>query len=505
MEMLHSGNYIGPHTLGWEYYNKPPVFNWILAGFIKMAGSDSEFVLRIPSLISLLILGVCHYFISRRYLPGGIAALSAFFMVTSADLYFYTLSNGAEIDVFYSLIVYLQAISMFWFFEKKNYTLLFLSSWSLCAIGFLTKGYPSLVFQALTLIALCIHARSFKIIFKPQQFAGIGLFLILTGSYYYTYSRYSNPSVPLINLLNESLLKSAVGKESTGKMHRVLTYPLVLFRVLAPWCLLLLVLVKKQKIRLWDNSLVKFSALFILLNIGVYWITGAQKTRYIIMFIPFAMTIISYVYFQAEKQAPEKFNHYLKYAGLFFCIILIGLLALPLFSDVSWWSTLGFATLLLVFLIIFFRIQQYRIWLFITGFILVRLIYAAIGIPVKEQGEFDYEELAKGIVSKSNAQQIYYWGYPDTLNMNVVAGDTLIKWTDKSVEIIPFFIRYQMPYYFYRVTGSLVKFDTVMEAGKTYISYGPYLKNKGIEPIDSFYDNQFRNWLIVFKAKPKPE
>ncbi len=213
LEMMQSGNYLQPHTLGWEYYNKPPAFNWVLAAFIRITGSDSEFVLRLPSFICLLIIGVCHYWIARKYLTKTVAALSVFFMLTSADLYFYTLSNGAEIDVFYSLVVYLQAASMFWFYEKKNYLLLFVLSWSLCAVGFLTKGYPSLVFQGLTMVALCIYARSWKIIFKPQQLAGIIFFLLLTGGYYFIYSHYNNPSVPLINLLKESLQKSAVGSE----------------------------------------------------------------------------------------------------------------------------------------------------------------------------------------------------------------------------------------------------------------------------------------------------
>ncbi len=503
LEMMQSGNYLQPHTLGWEYFNKPPVFNWVLAVFIRIAGSDSEFVVRLPSFICLLILGVSHYLISRRYLPKTVAALSVFFMLTSADLYFYTLSNGAEIDVFYSLVVYLQAIAMFWFYEKRYYLLLFMVSWSLCAVGFLTKGYPSLVFQFLTLVALCIYARSWKIIFKPQQLAGIICFLLLAGFYYYIYSYYNNPSVPLINLLKESLQKSAVGSETTGRMHRVFTYPLVLFKVLAPWCLLLFVLLRKQKFYIWNNSFVRFSVLFFLLNIGVYWITGAQKTRYIIMFIPFIMTIVSYLYWQAEKPAPEKFNKYFGYTGLFFFLVLVSLLALPFFADISWGKVLAFAGLLSVFLIFFYKVRQYRIWLFITGFILVRLTYASIGIPVKAHGEFDYERLAKGIAANSKGQQVYYWGRPDTLNMNVIVGDTLFRWKDKPVEVLPHYIRYQVPYYYYRVTGALIKFDTVLKTGKTYVSYNPYESNNEIQAVDSFYDKHLNKYLIVFKAKPE--
>ena len=110
LEMLESGNYLEPHTLGWEYYNKPPVFNWIMAGFFKMAGSDSAFIARLPSFIFLLLLGICQYFFSKRYVGKRMALMASFFTLTSADLFFYSLSNGAEIDIFYSLVVYVQAL-----------------------------------------------------------------------------------------------------------------------------------------------------------------------------------------------------------------------------------------------------------------------------------------------------------------------------------------------------------------------------------------------------------
>jgi hypothetical protein len=146
-----------------------------------------------------------------------------------------------------------------------------------------------------------------------------------------------------------------------------------------------------------------------------------------------------------------------------------------------------------------------RVWLCITGFILVRFIYGVVGIPLKSKGEFNYEALAKGVAAASRFQPVYYWDRPDTLNMNVVIGDTLLKWKDKPVETVPYFIRYQVPYYFYRATGRLMKFDTAMEAGKMYVSYNPYQNNNKIEPIDSFYDEHLNQYLIVFRRKEEPE
>jgi len=500
LEMLQTGDYIQLHTLGWDYFNKPPVFAWILTGFIKLCGSASEFVLRLPSFIFLLMLGVCQYWIAKKYLNKQVAALSVFFMLTSADLYFYTLSNGAEIDIFYSFIVYLQAVFIFYFYEKRKYALLFVLSWSLCAVGFLTKGFPSLVFQGLTLIALCIYARSVRLIFKWQHLLGILVFFILIGIYFYAYSQNQSLKVLLINLLNESILKSAVGEESSGKLHQVFSYALVLLRVLAPWCFILLVLFMKRNYKALDNPFVKFSFLFILLNIGVYWITAAQKTRYIIMFIPFFTTIISYVYWQYEKNNTGRFNQYLKYAGLLFVLLLAGLLALPFFIDVAWWKVLGLAMVLIGFLFLFYRTRQSRIWLFITGIVLIRLIYAATGIPEKAKREYDYEGKIKAMALKNNNQQVYYWAQPNTLNLDIVVGDTLYKWKDELVKVLPG-ISYPVSYYFYKATGKLVKFDTILQHDKMYISNRPHLESMAIEPVDSFYDDMQNNYLIMFKAK----
>jgi 4-amino-4-deoxy-L-arabinose transferase-like glycosyltransferase len=503
IEMLETGNYIHPHTLGWDYYNKPPFFNWVLAVFMKITGSDSEFIARLPSLFFLLIFGAIHYLVAKRFLDKTTAALSAFFIITSADLFFYTLSNGAEIDIFYSFIVYLQVISMFWYAEQKKYLFLFLFSWFFCAVGFLTKGYPSLVFQVLTLAAICVYSKSFRIVFKVQHLAGILIFLIITGSYFYIYSRNKSPVIMWVNLLNESFLKSAIGKESIGKFYKIFIYPYALFKVLSPWCLFLLLVFNKQRVHLFDNRLVRFSILFILFNIGVYWITGAQKTRYIYMFIPFFMIVTSYVYQQWEKQYPVKINHFLKYAGILFCLSLVALLGLPFFLKVSLWKILFFGSLLFIFIILFFRLHQYRIWLFIIGFIFLRLIYAEIGIPLKRQREFDYKSLVNGMSSKNNNQRVYFWGKQDELYVNIIVGDTIYKWKGKPVLILPPRLSYQVPYYFYRATGSLVMYDSTLETGKTYISYNYYLKNRDVERISSIYDKQLNDSLVMFRIKPE--
>jgi 4-amino-4-deoxy-L-arabinose transferase-like glycosyltransferase len=501
IEMMQSGDYIVPHTLGWEYYNKPPLFNWILSGFMSLTGSESEFVSRIPSLLFLLIWGFCHYLICRKWFSKKLSLLSTFLLLTSADIFFYGLANGAEIDIFYSLVVYFQIISMFWFYEQKKWWPLFLLSWLFCAIGFLTKGLPSIMFQGLTLVALCVHARSIKLLFKPQQFAGIALFVLCAGSYFYAYSNYGDPSVMLTNIVNESLKKSAVGEESAGRLYKIISYPGLLFKLLAPWCLILLVLLKPKRFTFFDSPLVRFSFLFIVFNIGIYWITGVGKLRYIYMFIPFAMNIFVYLYGQFEQRNPGLFNKYLKYAGIIFCLVLGGIVVLPFFYEMNFWLVAGSAIMFLFFLIAYFKQNDHRIWLFVTGLILIRLIYAAIGIPIQSKGSFDFKPMMASMAQKANGQPVSFFLPADTLKLDIVVGDTLVKWKKDPI-VVPPFLFHQIPYYYYRSSGSIMQYDTAITTGKTYISYDSLLKNKEIERIFAAFDKRAKDSLVLFRLKP---
>lgn len=503
IEMLKSGEYINPSALGWEYYNKPPVFNWILSGIMYLTGSDSEFVLRLPSLFFLLLWAFCHYRVCRKYFPGRLALLSMFFMLTSADLFFYELANGAEMDIFYSFIVYLQVVSIFWFYQEKNWWLLFLFSWFFCGIGFLTKGFPSLVFQGLTLVALSVSAKSIRLLFKPQHLAGIALFGILTGSYFYAYSLKGDLPVMLVNLLNESLKKSAFGEDSTGKFYKILIYPVLLFKLLAPWCLLLLVLFRKQTFRWVDNPFVRFSIFFIVFNIGIYWITGVSKLRYVYMFLPFFINIIVHIYGQFEKENPGLINKYLKPLGILFCLLLAGTVLVPFFFEIGFWMLALVGSLLLCFILFFYRVKEYRIWLLIGGVILFRLVYAVVVIPIQSKSLFDYRPAMAAVAEKTRGHSVHFFLPPDTLKLDIVVGDTLFKWHDKPV-LQPPFLLHQVPYYFCRYSGSLLTYDTALLQGQYYISYQSCLKDIAIEQVYLTYYKWAGDSLVLFRPAELP-
>ncbi|HAD98217.1 MAG TPA: hypothetical protein DCG19_12475, partial [Cryomorphaceae bacterium] len=89
LEMYLSGNWIVPQINGWTYYNKPPVFNWLMMLFFEITGSFSEWVVRLPSLLSYLVLGLLHYRYVKQYINQKVALFASLFWLTSADLLLY--------------------------------------------------------------------------------------------------------------------------------------------------------------------------------------------------------------------------------------------------------------------------------------------------------------------------------------------------------------------------------------------------------------------------------
>ena len=75
-EMKQSGNLITPTINGEYYFNKPPLYNWILLGFFNLFNQYSELVLRLPALISLLLFGWIIYDTTRRQMGSRVGFIS---------------------------------------------------------------------------------------------------------------------------------------------------------------------------------------------------------------------------------------------------------------------------------------------------------------------------------------------------------------------------------------------------------------------------------------------
>jgi hypothetical protein len=496
IEMLDSGNYIQPTLLGLDYYNKPPLFNWILSFFIWLTGSASAFVLRLPSLIFYLLMAIVHYQFAKRFFSRGIAALSAIFIITCGDVYFYGLANGAEIDIFYGFIVYLQAICIFWFYEQRNYLLLFLTSYLFCAIGFLTKGFPSILFQVLTLSALSVYARSLKVLLNWKHLFGLLVFIGVLAGYFFLYSQYNYPFRYLTNLLNEAFIKSAVGERASRLPEKAAFYPILFLKMLVPWTLLLLLLFTSVRFQFRQNPLVWFSILFIVFNLWVYWFTGQPKIRYVYMFLPFACTILAYIYQRFTEERPDGFNKILRPFGFVFLAVAIGVGVVPFFAESSLVLVIVLCAVLLFYTYQYFFGAWQRIWFLLAGIVLLRLTYAALFIPLQHKALPNYQPIVQTMVEKAGETTISFRA--DAEAMPIAINTSIFRFQHDTAKVAPV-LSYQVPYYYYLQTGKVMKLDTSAVSTNVKFSYVYQLKEKKRDTLFHFFDWAMNNEAFLYR------
>src|SRR5687767_5801650 len=87
LEMEYNGNFLVPTQAGEYYYNKPPLFNWVILFFFKVFGV-SEFALRIITVLSLIVLCVMIFIVVKKYLDSETALAAALLFGISGDIYY---------------------------------------------------------------------------------------------------------------------------------------------------------------------------------------------------------------------------------------------------------------------------------------------------------------------------------------------------------------------------------------------------------------------------------
>lgn len=416
-EMLKSGNYIVPTIAGEFYYNKPPLYNWMLLGLMKITGSSSVWVIRIPMILSLLGFSLTIFYHFKKLFNRDLAFLAAAGLIVSARILFYDSMLGL-IDITFSWITFVGFMIVYNYHKRGNYWRLFLLTYLITAAGFLMKGLPSLVFQAGTLLAFFIYVKDFKRLFSIQHVAGIVLFFTLVGSYFYFYSEHNSLITYFNTLWTESSQRTPLEKSILSSVFHFLYFPLEFIGHFAPISLLVVACIKKGFWReLMGHRFLKFSFIMLVVNIFVYWISPDTRPRYLFMLVPFLLVIGLYFYQTLKKEAVQR-----KVLNVLFVSsgIMIALLTLvPVFwektedvPNVVLFSILGFV---LVSTVVFLCLKnKTRILYFIPAILLAgRIEHNLIAQPEQKMHSryANYMESAKDIVKITEGKplKLYLW------------------------------------------------------------------------------------------------
>jgi 4-amino-4-deoxy-L-arabinose transferase-like glycosyltransferase len=301
-EMKQSGNLITPTINGEYYFNKPPLYNWILLGFFNLFHQYSELVLRLPALISLLIFGWIIYATTRREMGSRVGFISALLFITCGRILFYDSMRGL-IDLSFSMVIFLNFYLIYLFLKRRQYFSLYVVSYFLTSAAFLMKGLPALVFQALTLLAALAYFKSLKKLFHPSHLAGLAIFILLVGGYYYLLWQDSREPEFFARLVSQSTTRTFIKHSFWNTVQYVFLFPFEQVYHLLPWSILFIFLFTKSFYRrLRENSYQGYLALVFAVNIPVYWTSLGSHPRYIFMLYPILFILLADYYYQLKQQ-----------------------------------------------------------------------------------------------------------------------------------------------------------------------------------------------------------
>ncbi len=506
LEMELSGNYIAPTINGVFYYNKPPVYNWFLVALYKLFGSYDEWVVRLPSVLSLLLTGVLHFYIFRRYVGAEVALLSALFYVTSADILFYFSLLG-EIDLFYTLIVYVQIAAMLHYFLAGKYAHMFIVSGLMVAIGLLTKGLPSLLFQVFTGLALLGLERRWKLLFHWGHFVGVGIMVLVTGSYFVLYNQYNDVGLYFAKLLSESTERTMMEKGILAQVQHLFTFPFMLLKLLMPYAVLLPLLFTAPMIKaVKEKAVLRLSLMFVVVNIWVYWLSPGTKDRYLYMFLPFLFLLLAYgwVHFGRAWHKYQKLLHYL--TGGFILLLAVASLASGFIPQTQmvplvWFWALLFFGLFLTVGYLWRSAKIDNILLLALCMVLLRLEFNTTIIPIQIP---DFKANAviddlNTILDITRRQPIYLAGNAQTLHVKTfgLGGKPLVE----ADLMQPPPLLFRISYYLTKATRHIVQYMPDVEKGKYYLSEQPFAEGKPYRILHRFTEPRTKVNYVLFEVE----
>lgn len=423
LEMDLTGNYLTPTLNGAFYFNKPPLYNWLMVGSFRLWGDYSAWSVRFPMAVSVLGYSITIFLLVRQFCSVQIAAGIALLQLVNGRVLFYESLFGL-IDITYSWVTYTALVLVFLFDKRKNYWALYLITYLLTALGFMMKGLPSLVFQGTTLLVWFVHQKKGRLLFHPAHFVGIALFILLIGGYYsLSLFRFGFPVEKAVQVLWQESIKRTgfeFGWEAT--LRHFLSFPFEFVFHFLPFTLLGGLLYRQNGKRLFrGDSFLTFSAVIFVANLLLYWTSPQVYARYMLMLTPLLFTVLVHQYYAQTSSLPRKWLD--GFLGMVMLLTALGIwiaLAIPAsrrlpFVYLICALTTGGAGVLWLY---YRKNPMERLDIFIVFMLVARLSFNFLFIPPrleKRQSYKDSAEQAAQLTMDSEGQPLPLYSYRKTI------------------------------------------------------------------------------------------
>ena len=444
LEMDLRGEYIVPTINGAPYLNKPPLWNWILLPFFKLFGY-TEFALRLPMVLSLLLFGGAVYYFNREFFGKRDAFLLALMLPTLGRILIWESFFG-YIDICFSAVMYVNFMLVWRYFRRKAWLTLFVVSYALTAVGFMLKGLPAPVFQGGTLLTLLIWQKELRRFFTWQHLLSLLAFFVPVGLYYLLYGRSASLGLLFDQLWWESAQRSAIGHGLWSSVLHFFTFPFEMFYHYLPWTLMLFALVRRGFLKeLKAQPYLVYCALIFLVNVLPYWTSTDVYPKYILMLVPLPITVAYFFYRQYHERMPAHLAE-LGFVVLV-CALALGSLYLSFAPEVQevGYLYLKCAVIILPLVYLAFLMikrKDLRILILINALLVFRLAFDWFIYPPRND---------KWVIHRENAAQV----------VELTQGEPL-RYLDQT------FVQHATSFYITRDRGEIIYNDTKIPSEEVY-------------------------------------
>lgn len=319
LEMRISGNYITPTMFGELYFNKPPLYNWILLLVFNLTGRTDEFTARLPTVFFLLAYATTVWYFVKKHTRSSTPNASIFNPLLESSVSQFSILNSlalitcgrilfwdsmlALIDTSFSWAMYAMFMVIFTQGDRERFGRLFTISYLLAAIGFMLKGLPALVFLGIALVAYFFWVKKWRPLFSLAHLGGMAIFGTLVGGYYLAYAMQNGGLSTVFSTLFSESAKRTFVEYGIGKtVLHLFTFPFEMTYHFLPWTLLALYLLRKNALQLiQQHRFIAWNALVFITTMLPYWASVEVYPRYLLMHVPMAFTVLFYLHFKNQE------------------------------------------------------------------------------------------------------------------------------------------------------------------------------------------------------------
>jgi 4-amino-4-deoxy-L-arabinose transferase-like glycosyltransferase len=176
MEMMDTGDWIVPRQQGQWYFSRPPLQNWIIAGFGLARGEVDVAAIRLPSALAILVTALLIYGYGRTFLSRfGAFAAGAVFITAGQVL---QIGNLGETEAIFTLLVSASLLVWHWGYVRSWPPAWFwIAGGTLAALGALAKGLQAPAYFFGTVGVFLVVRRDWRRPIAWQPLAGVAVLI----------------------------------------------------------------------------------------------------------------------------------------------------------------------------------------------------------------------------------------------------------------------------------------------------------------------------------------